>query len=197
MGSCASCSPTKALDVPGWRRRDSRTRLHLRAPARTAHPGGAFSKGQHDGTNSAWWPPTNPSAATRRGLTVDTKASGMAGVTNNTGAGKPAVTQAPGAAGAARRALVALTLLFLPERMHSSILCGGAGQWICRKTGDGEEMGNTGLLSPSLSPSPAPAPPGGTLGTPSPTSPPGPQPEGRQLTMRGSRLMSCRSRERT
>lgn len=34
---------------------------------------------------------------------------------------------------------VTLTLLFLPDRMHSSILCWEAGQWICGNIGDEEQ----------------------------------------------------------
>lgn len=183
MGSCASCSPTKApLDVPGWHRRDGRTRRHLRVPPPSQHtqgtadPGDAFSKGGHDGTNSPQRGGHQPLCRYQKGAHGghespgdgwshqqhrDSKATGdpSRASEQDTSSGDRV-----GAAGAARRALVALTLLFLPDRMHSSILCGGAGQWICRNTGDGE----CGAAGPCPVPSQPQHHHAGPLGHPAP-----------------------------
>lgn len=66
-----------------------------------------------------------------------------------------------------------LTLPSLPESTHSSMRCGEAAQWICQRLGVSGGHLLHRVPSPHLTPS-------------------------RQaLTMRGSRLMSCRSRDST
>lgn len=72
-----------------------------------------------------------------------------------------------------------LTLPSLPESTHSSMRCGEAAQWICR---DGDQR---------VQPAGEGRQPRGPVSLiPHPTS-------GLALTMRGSRLMSCRSRDST
>ena len=69
--------------------------------------------------------------------------------------------------------LSALTLPSLPESTHSSMRCGEAAQWICQRQGsEGAALGPHVPHPPNLAP-------------------------GLALTMRGSRLMSWRSRDST
>lgn len=76
-------------------------------------------------------------------------------------------------------ALIALTLPSLPDSMHSSMRCGEAAQWICQRW----RLEDAACW-------PAPDPGLHALRPACPSSRPA-------LTMRGSRLMSCRSRDST